>query len=219
MQAWRSPEAACRHPAAAWPPPLLTSSLDMTLRWYMRSKMKRFFSQCRRWIFHVSSDLRLPSCSSFTASLICCSKSSITWWGRGARAGSRRGRLCGRGALHGVRAPCRVPARHGAQLPAPWQRGMGSWATPWAPAHLLNHLPAGWGLLVLELSPHGAHGCCRRAPLSTALGQAGCGGAGSRRDTFGESTSATFSVAKCFRERRLWQQPHKRHPRSLVQQP
>ena len=40
--------------------------------------MKRFFSQCIRWIFHVDSALRLPSCSSFTASFICCSKSSIT---------------------------------------------------------------------------------------------------------------------------------------------
>jgi hypothetical protein len=40
--------------------------------------MNRFFSQCSRWIFHVASFLRLPSCSSFTASFICCSKSSTT---------------------------------------------------------------------------------------------------------------------------------------------
>lgn len=40
--------------------------------------MNLFFSQWSRWIFQVPSFLRLPSCSSFTASFICCSKSSTT---------------------------------------------------------------------------------------------------------------------------------------------
>jgi hypothetical protein len=40
--------------------------------------MNRFFSQWMRWIFQVVSFLRLPSCSSFTASRIWASKSSIT---------------------------------------------------------------------------------------------------------------------------------------------
>ena len=52
-------------------PVLLTSSLLRTFLWYMRSYMKRFFSQWMRLIFQVSSALRLPSCSSLTASFIC----------------------------------------------------------------------------------------------------------------------------------------------------
>jgi hypothetical protein len=40
--------------------------------------MNLFFSQWILWIFQVSSVLRLPSWSSFTASFICCSKSSTT---------------------------------------------------------------------------------------------------------------------------------------------
>ena len=51
--------------------------------------MKRFFSQCTRWMRHVSSFLRLPSCSSATASFICCSKSSMDSSMRSHPAGGR----------------------------------------------------------------------------------------------------------------------------------